>query len=387
MIINADLHIHSKYSMATSKNMTIPTIACECEKKGLDLIATGDAFHSQWLHHLEDSLTEIKHSGIYRLNESHEKSTTNFITTVEVEDNHRIHHLMIIPSVDVAWSMRDEFIVKDMDADGRPKIRMDASQIIDIAHDYGCMIGPAHAFTPWTGLYKEYDSIMDCYKTRPDFVELGLSADTYLADRIDELNDYTFLTNSDSHSPWPHRIAREFNKIELAELSYNGLRDSIKNNCIIENYGLDPRMGKYHQTACTSCYTIYSVDNASRLNMKCSCGGRIKKGVLGRIEELATYDNFHSPAGRPPYRYVLPLAELLSAIYKKGVTTKFVQSRYDKLIELFGNEINVLINVDVEKIASYDKLLARVIKMYRLNKLNVIVGRGGRYGQVVYDID
>lgn len=386
MIINTDLHIHSKYSMATSKNMIIPTIAGECQKKGIDLIATGDAFHSKWLDHLEDSLTEIKNTGIYSVNQSIINSTTNFITTVEVEDNHRIHHLIIIPSIDVAWSMRNEFVTKNMDGDGRPKIRMDAGQIIEIAHEYNCIIGPAHAFTPWTGLYKEYDSIMDCYNSRPDFVELGLSADTYLADRIAELNDYTFLTNSDSHSPWPHRIAREFNRICLDKLSYDGLVNAIKDNKIIENYGLDPRMGKYHQTGCLSCYRIYSASDASRLNMKCSCGGRIKKGVLARIDELASVDKTHKPTGHPPYRYIVPLAQLLSAIYDKGVTTKFVNNRYEKLIELFGDEISVLVDVDIKEIAKHDKLLAGVIKQYRLNQLNVIAGRGGRYGQVDYSI-
>ena len=384
MIINTDLHIHSKYSMATSKNMIIPTIAAECQKKGIDLIATGDAFHSAWLNHMENHLTQINNTGIYALNQSIGDFSTNFITTVEVEDNHRIHHLIIIPSIDVAWSMRDEFVTKNMDADGRPKIRMDASQILEIAHDYNCIMGPAHVFTPWTGLFKEYDSILDCYNTRPDFVELGLSADTYLADRIGQLNDYTFLTNSDSHSPWSHRIAREFNRLCLEELSYDGVVSAIRNNRVIENYGLDPRMGKYHQTGCSSCYKIYSTSDASKLNMRCSCGGRIKKGVLARIDELADADKAHNQGNHPPYRYIVPLAELLSAIYDKGVTTKFVKTRYDKLIELFGDEISVLVDADVDEIAKHDKLLAGVIKQYRMNELNVIVGRGGRYGQVDY---
>ena len=384
MIIDTDLHIHSKYSMATSKNMIIPTIAAECQKKGIDLIATGDAFHSAWLNHMENHLTQINNTGIYSINQSIGDFSTNFITTVEVEDNHRIHHLIIIPSIDVAWSMRDEFVTKNMDADGRPKIRMDASQIIEIAHDYNCIIGPAHVFTPWTGLFKEYDSILDCYNTRPDFVELGLSADTYLADRIGQLNDYTFLTNSDSHSPWSHRIAREFNRICLDELSYDGVVSAIRNNRVIENYGLDPRMGKYHQTGCSSCYKLYSTSDASKLNMRCSCGGRIKKGVLARIDELADEDKAHNQGNHPPYRYIVPLAELLSAIYDKGVTTKFVKTRYDKLIELFGDEISVLVDADVDEIGKHDKLLAGVIKQYRMNELNVIVGRGGRYGQVDY---
>lgn len=367
--------------MATSKNMTIPIIAAQCQRKGIDLMATGDAFHSKWLDHLEESLVEIKNSGIYTSCVG--DNQTNFVTTVEVEDKSRIHHLIIIPSIDVAWSMRDEFTVKNMDADGRPKIRMDASQIIQIVRDYNCIIGPAHVFTPWTGLFKKYDTIIDCYKTRPDFIELGLSADTNLASRIGQLDDYTFLTNSDSHSPWPHRIAREFNKIQLDDISYDSLCSAIINNQIVENYGMDPRMGKYHETGCISCYRIYSLDEAEKLNMKCCCGGRIKKGVVARINQLTTRSSLqHSK--HPPYQYILPLAELLSAIYNKGISTKFVQTRYDKLIELFGNEISIIVDVDIRKIASHDKLLADVIKMYRLNKLNVIVGRGGRYGQVDY---
>ena len=235
MIITADLHVHSKYSMATSKNM-IPTImAKESSKKGLNLIATGDALHSKWLNTLEENLQEKEYTGIYELKHQ-ENNYTNFLITTEVEDNQRIHHLILIPSIETAWQMREEFTVKNMDADGRPKLRMNASEIMDITQEYDCLIGPAHIFTPWTGIYKQYDSITDCYTRKPDFVELGLSSDTYLADTIRELKDYTFLTNSDSHSPWPHRIGREFNKIEIKKLSFKELQKSIMKGKIIENY-------------------------------------------------------------------------------------------------------------------------------------------------------
>lgn len=213
--------------MATSKNM-IPTImASESAKKGLNLIATGDALHSKWLNILEEDLVEVEETGFYQLKHQ-TQNKTNFLITTEVEDNQRIHHLILIPSIETAWQMRDEFVVKNMDADGRPKLRMNASEIMDITRKYNCLIGPAHIFTPWTGIYKEHDSIMDCYTNKPDFVELGLSSDTYLADTIKELKDYTFLTNSDSHSPWPHRIGREFNQLELKEFSFKELKDSIK---------------------------------------------------------------------------------------------------------------------------------------------------------------
>lgn len=382
MIINADLHVHSKYSMATSKNMNPETMAVESMKKGLNLIATGDALHSKWLEELEDQLTPMDDTGIYKTNI--EGVSTNFITTTEVEDNERIHHLLIIPSLEVAWQMRDEFIVKNMDADGRPKIRMHASEIIDIAKDYDCIVGPAHIFTPWTGIFKTYDSIEECYGQKVDFVELGLSSDTILADTIEELHDYPFLTNSDSHSPWPHRIGREFNKIDLSELSFKALKKAIGSDKILENYGINPRMGKYHETGCIKCYKLYDIKDAQNNNMKCSCGGQIKKGVKSRIDELSTLAEGKHPKNRPHYQYVLPLAELLSTVHDKGVTTKYVQTRYNQLIEEFSNEIDVLINIPVEKIAIIDKKLATIIQAYRTNNLDVIPGRGGQYGTVNY---
>lgn len=383
MIINADLHVHSKYSMATSKNMNPKNMAIESSRKGLNIIATGDAFHSKWLTELEENLSEIGNSGIYKLKD--EESDTKFITTTEVEDNERIHHLLILPSLEVAWDMRKEFTVKNMDSDGRPKIRMNGEEIMSIARNYDCLIGPAHIFTPWTGIYKSYNSITDCYKEKADFVELGLSSDTYLADTIEELHSYTFLTNSDSHSPWPHRIGREFNKIELDELSYRGIKNSIKENRIVENYGINPLMGKYHETGCIKCYKKYTMSDAETSNMKCECGGQIKKGVKARIDELATFDTPVHPKNRPHYQYLLPLAELLSTVHDKGLTTKYVQSRYDNLISTFGNEIEVLLNVSISDIADIDVDLANIIKMYRNNSYTVNPGCGGQYGSIIYN--
>ena len=119
--------------------------------------------------------------------------------------------------------------------------------------------------------------------------------------------------------------------------------------------------------------------------MKCTCGGRIKKGVKGRIQELASYDTPQHPSNRPPYQYLLPLSELLSTVHDKGVTTKYVQTRYDNLLKQFGNEIEVLLNTPIESIEKVDPLLSKVINSYRNNGLNVNPGRGGQYGTVEYN--
>ena len=232
--------------------------------KGLDLVATGDALHLKWLKILEETIEESS-DGIFSLKESARlpdedaSGESKFILTTEVEDIKRVHHLIIFPSIESAMDTRGQ-MKGNMDSDGRPRVRMDGSQIIEIAHQNGCIIGPAHAFTPWTSIYKEYDSIKDSYGQMPDFLELGLSADSDMADKIEELENISFLTNSDAHSPWPHRLGREFNELEIKKLSFDGVRDSILDKKIKANYGFDPRLGKYHHTACSKCFTQYSID-------------------------------------------------------------------------------------------------------------------------------
>ena len=282
MLVNADLHIHSKFSMATSKDMDIEGIAPRAREKGLQLVGSGDALHPKWLDIIEES-TEYAGDGIY----SH--SDCDFILTTEVEARHKIHHVIIIPDMETARELSDALPSKNKCIDGRPKTSLDGCELYDLVKQYDCMIGPAHAFTPWTGMYKSYDSIYDCYGGKPDFVELGLSADTDMADTIKELKDFVFLTNSDAHSPWPHRLGREFNQIEMEDISYSSLKKAFKHRTIKANYGMLPNLGKYHMTACTKCYKIVDPEIAKENKMKCSCGGRIKKGVDYRIYEISDY--------------------------------------------------------------------------------------------------
>ena len=141
-------------------------------------------------------------------------------------------------------------------------------------------------------------------------------------------------------------------------------------------------MGKYHETGCIKCYKSYTIEKASEQNMKCTCGGQIKKGVLSRIRELSTYEQPIHPENRPHYQYILPLSELLSMVHDKGITTKYVQTRYDNLIKKFGTEINILLDTDIEQIRKTDPSLAKVIKSYRDNTIQITAGRGGQYGKI-----
>ncbi len=378
MLVNADFHVHSCFSMASSKDMLIENMAPKSKLKGLQLLGTGDAFHPKWLNIIEESTT-YSGDGIYT------SEGMDFVLTTEVEGKNKIHHLIIIPDIDIARELSGKLPSKNKLYDGRPKTNLEGSELLDLVREYDCLIGPAHAFTPWTGMYKSFDSIYDCYGKKPDFVELGLSADTFMADRISELKDFPFLTNSDAHSPWPHRLGREFNQIEIDDISFSSIKKAIKHNDINANYGLFPNLGKYHMTACTKCFKIINPIFARENNMKCSCGGKIKKGVDYRISEIADYEKPISPKFRPKYVHLMPLAELISTIYDKGVTTKTVQRIWQKLIDNFGSEIDVLINASLTDISKIDSEIAPVIEAFRNNSIDVVPGGGGQYGKISFD--
>lgn len=377
MLVNADFHIHSCFSMASSKDMLIKNMAPKSKLKGLELLGTGDAFHPKWLDIIEESTT-YSGDGIYTA------EGMDFVLTTEVEARHRIHHVIIIPDMDIAREFSKILPSKNKSVDGRPKTNLDGTELLDLAHDYDCLIGPAHAFTPWTGMYKYYDSIYDCYGQKPDFVELGLSADTFMADCVSELKDFPFLTNSDAHSPWPHRLGREFNQLELEDISYSSIRKAIKNRNIKANYGLVPNLGKYHMTACTKCYRLADPATAKENKMKCSCGGTIKKGVDFRISEIADFDKPRHPDFRPKYVHLMPLAEIISSVHDNGVTTKTVQGIWQKLIDSFGTEITVLIDADLDDVKKIDSEVALAIKSFRDNTVDIIPGGGGKYGQICF---
>ncbi|MBQ9161204.1 MAG: TIGR00375 family protein [Methanobrevibacter sp.] len=377
MLVNADFHIHSCFSMASSKDMLIKNIAPKASQKGLQLVGTGDALHPGWLDIIEESTT-YSGDGIYTTED------VDFVLTTEVEAKHRIHHVIIIPNLEIARELSQKLPSKNKAADGRPKTKLGGAELLELVREYDCLIGPAHAFTPWTGMYKSYDSIYDCYGKKPDFVELGLSADTDMADKVSELKDFPFLTNSDAHSPWPHRLGREFNQMEVEDISFSSIKHAIKHKDIKANYGLVPNLGKYHMTACTKCFKLIDPEIAKENKMKCSCGGTIKKGVDFRISEIADLNEPKHPDFRPKYVHVMPLAELIATVYDKGVTTKTVQRKWQTLIDGFGTEIDVLINASVEDIKKIDSSIVSAIESFRNGTIDVIPGGGGKYGQISF---
>lgn len=378
MIVNTDLHIHSKYSGATSDRMNLKEMS-ECAKmKGVQLLGTGDCFQEHWLNDIK-GLTED--NGVFSYN------GLRLVLTNEVEDARRVHHLLLFPSIESVESMRSELEphCNSIRIDGRPRIALGGDKIAEIAEKHSVLIGPCHAFTPWTAMYAYFDSISDCYGSMTDYVrflELGLSADTDYADRIAELRNITFLTNSDAHSPNPSRIAREFNRVEMRGLSFSYLADAItrRNGCrIAMNVGIPPQEGKYNESACIRCLKHYSLEEAKGAKWRCSCGGMIKKGVVDRVRELATSDVPKHPEHRPPYLHLIPLSEIIA----KALPECEAFAEWEKLVGAFGNEINVLIDARMDRIREVARSdVADAIRSFREGRIRIIPGGGGAYGKI-----
>jgi uncharacterized protein (TIGR00375 family) len=371
------------YSTGTSNNMEIPVIAEQSKFKGLNTIGSGDCLNKNWLDHFVSSTDKID-EGTFE-----HKSGIRFILTTEVEDQRRIHHIILFPSISAIEEFR--YLVKDkspnLDTDGRCNINLAGHELLDLVNTIDGLIGPAHAFTPWTSLYKEYDSIEHCYKTKNiPFLELGLSADTQMADGISELKNITFMTNSDAHSPWPHRVGREFNRLKVKDNTYDEIINAIRRrggNKFVLNVGIDPDLGKYHMTACTRCYKKYSIELAIQQKNRCACGGIIKKGVVDRINDLCDQEVTHPPH-RPRYIKTIPLAEILvQTLGLASVNSKKVQDLWKLLIQSFKNEINVLLvtpKEEIEKIAG--EKAAQAIIDFRNGSIYIEPGGGGMYGKV-----
>ena len=373
MQVNADLHIHSCFSMATSPGMVPENLIRACGTKGISVLGSGDALHPGWQFLWSDYLDND--AGVL------------VIPTAEVEDQDRVHHLIMMPDFDGFSELRSVLIPfsRDILNSGRPHVRLPGGRIAEIVHQAGGMIGPAHAFTPWTSVFACFDHIDECYSGETvDFLELGLSADTSYGAAIPDLYQVPFITNSDAHSPDPAKFGREFTRLSLNSCTVKGVLSAIKAGDIVMNVGFFPEEGKYNRTACTRCYEQYTPEQAGEVRWRCpNDNGLIKKGVRDRARELSS----GVPLERPPYLHMIPLGEIIQKTCNVSSTnTKKCLMMYAKLISAFENEISVLTCTPVPDIREVDEAVADAIDALRNNRISLQPGGGGRFGTFTLDL-
>lgn len=385
--INCDLHLHGLYSGAVSSQMIPKIIGEQAPFKGLQLIGTGDILNNRWINLVKEQLHKIS-DDIYE-----HKNGTKFILQTEIEDNHRVHHIILFPSFSKVEEVREKFKskCKNLDSEGRPKIWLNGEEIAEICLEADCLIGFSHAFTPYFGLFSKYNSFKECYGkywNKIYFMELGLSADTNMADRISELHNLTFTSNSDAHSPWPNKLGREFNTFRVQDINFEEIKKALKREdgrkCIL-NVKFNPLEGKYHKTRCSGCLTFFEPKEAINLKWRCpKCKKPIKKGVDYRIHELADLSKNIHPEHRPECVHIIPLSEIIAlAIDIKNTWSVKVQEIWKKYVSTFGSEIKILLEIDTKELEKINLEVAKYIQYFREDKIKYIPGGAGVYGKLI----
>jgi uncharacterized protein (TIGR00375 family) len=367
MLLDTDLHIHSRFSIASSRFMVPSSILGGCRRKGITAVGSGDALHGAW----REMWRDVPGGGDILV-----------IPSAEIEDIHRVHHLILAESFGIFEDLARRFArsAPSIASMGRPHLRLSGEEIAREVHDAGGLIGPAHAFTPWTSLFASHDTVGGCYgDERPDFLELGLSADSSYGAGISGLRGIPFLSNSDAHSPSPAKIGREFNRMEVPLLSERAVMEAVQRGGIVMNAGFFPEEGKYNRTACTRCYRQFTLEEAVSLSWRCpDDSGLLKKGVSDRARELS--DGPVEP--RPPYLHLIPLLEIIERILgMKSPNTRRCTTLYDSLLETFGNEIRVLVDVPEDEIRDLHPGVGEAISRLRTGRVELFPGGGGRYGR------
>ena len=398
----ADLQIHSPYSRATSKKTSIESLASGGKLKGLNMIGTGDFAHPLWYSHIKQKLQAVGDTGIFRF-ENMNFLLTNEVSTIYTEENktRKVHHLIFAPNFEIVDQIIEQLGKKtNLKSDGRPIISgVTSPELVDmlVGISKKILIIPAHVWTSWFGALGEFsgfNSLEDCYKDRIKYIhafETGLSSDPKMNWRISALDKFTILSFSDAHSTNPWRLGREFTVFDLKELSYAEILDAIKNKDkrkISYTGEVPPDYGKYHFDGHRNCKIRLSPEESKKYNNFCPvCKKKLTIGVLHRVNELADREENFVPKEAVPFKTLLPLYEIIS--YVLGVNalySKKVLEIHDRLIDRFGSELNVAMNVQQEELAKVcEPKIAEGIVKVREGKVKYEAGYDGVYGRPVFD--
>jgi len=402
----ADLHIHSRYSRATSEKMNLDEITRFARIKGLNLVGTGDFTHPKWLEELKRDLVETSDTNLYKPSRD-PPSPVHYVVTSEVstifnfgDSIKKIHHVILTPNMETAAQINDRLSqYGNLAADGRPTLDMTAPQLVEeitqISNEN--VVIPSHAWTPWFslfGAFSGFDRIEDCYQDMTKHIpalETGLSSDPPMNWRLSSLDKYTLVSNSDSHSSWPWRIGREANVFELERLTYDEIVDAISrkdHDRFKYTIETDPAYGKYHWTGHRNCKFSVSPQEAVKLGNRCPvCRRRLTKGVEQRVEELADRPAGFRPDNAIGYMHLLPLSEIIATVLGVAYpSVPKVWEIYNPLIARFGDEYTVLIDAPLEEMSKIVMpKVAEAIVRVREEKVEVRPGYDGVYGQLIFE--
>jgi DNA helicase-2/ATP-dependent DNA helicase PcrA len=404
----ADLHIHSKYSMACSKDCDLEHLTWWARRKGVTLVGTGDFTHPAWFDHLRESLVAAE-PGLFRLRDDLDREISRtlppnlggrdvrFLLSVEIstiykraDRTRKVHHLVYVPDFDAAAGFNRRLgRIGNLGSDGRPILGLDSRDLLEIALESGdgSYLVPAHLWTPWfavLGSKSGFDAVEDCYADLADHifaVETGLSSDPPMNWRLSALDRYRLVSNSDAHSP--PMLGREATVLDT-DLDYFAVRRAFETGVGLEGtIEFFPEEGKYHTDGHRKCGVRMEPPQTRAHNGRCpECGKPLTVGVLNRVEELADRPVGYRPEDAPDVHSLVQLPLVMSELLGVGSRSKRVIREIDALTAALGPELAILRDVPVDDIKGHSPLLAEAIDRLRRGAVIREAGYDGEYGVI-----
>lgn len=403
MLYYTDLHIHSKYSRATSKSCNLEELAVWAKKKGLSLISTGDFTHPAWFNEIKEKLVPAG-EGVYRLRPDIEKALSlgenpvRFLLSVEIstiykkgDKTRKVHHVVFCPSIETAHIFREKLdALGNIKSDGRPILGLDSRNLLEtvLESGEGSFIIPAHIWTPWfsvLGSKSGFDSIEECYDDLSEHifaVETGLSSDPQMNWHVSKLDKYRLVSNSDAHSP--SKLAREATVFDHNPDYYSLMHALKTGEGYVGTVEFFPEEGKYHEDGHRKCNICLSPEDTKKLNGICPvCGKPVTIGVSYRVNELSDRKEIITPPSTAGEVFSLvPLQEIVSEIMQVGPQSKSAVCEYERLVHRFGSELAILQDIPTDEISKASTLLGEGISRLRQGKVIKHAGYDGEYGVI-----
>lgn len=407
----ADLHVHSKFSRATAKNLDLENLYIAAQLKGVTVVGTGDFTYPGWFSEIGEKL-KLAEPGLFKLKDEIEKScdekvpekcrrAVRFVLTTEISNiykkdgkTRKNHNLVLVPDLEVAEKFNTKLDkIGNIKSDGRPILGLDARDLLELlleTSDQSILI-PAHIWTPWfsvLGSKSGFDSIEECFEDLTPHifaVETGLSSDPPMNWRVSGLDGLTLVSNSDAHSPL--NLGREANLFNTP-LSYPAIKSAIQTGdpeMFLGTFEFYPEEGKYHLDGHRNCKIRLWPQKTKDYDGKCPvCGKALTLGVLHRVKELADRDEGERPERYHSYRSIIPLVDILSEILRVGENSKKVQQTYQTALHHLGSEFDILHLLETEKIDRAGiPLLGEAIHRMRQKEIDILPGFDGEYGRII----